>query len=190
MAPNRRARFWEYALPEGHRRRRPLGCCFADRVAPDLAGNPLETRSTHLRQTNTPQTATRARWHKQWQLLGEARHEPIGRGGGKPKGTRWGNGTHNANAPAPRISPSPKASPKGALAGVQRAIQPPSWDEYRTRPSARGRCARAEGVGLPEARCTAEAKLRRGPGRRPSRSDAQAGAPSREIRPRRRRRVA
>ena len=49
-------------------------------------------RRTHLK------TATRARWHKQGQLLGEARHEPIGRGGGKPKGTRWGNATHHANA--------------------------------------------------------------------------------------------
>ena len=27
---------------------------FAARVAPDLAGSPLETRSTHLRQTDTP----------------------------------------------------------------------------------------------------------------------------------------
>ena len=27
---------------------------FAARVAPGLAGSPLETRSTHLRQTNTP----------------------------------------------------------------------------------------------------------------------------------------
>ena len=97
---------------------------FAARVAPDLAGSPLETRSTHLRQTNTPQTATRARWHKQGQLLGEARHDQIGRGNGSPNLARWRNANARPNAPAPRISPSPKASPKGALAGVQRTIQP------------------------------------------------------------------
>ena len=73
---------------------------FADRVAPVIRGESVGSakhtstaRRTHLK------TATRARWHKQGQLLGEARHEPIGRGGGKPKGTRWGNATHNTTPP-------------------------------------------------------------------------------------------
>ena len=45
-------------------------------------------------------------------------------GVGSPKGNRWRNADARPNAPAPRISPSPQASPKGALAGVQRTIQP------------------------------------------------------------------
>ena len=36
---------------------------------------------------------------KQGQLWGEERHNLIGRGGGKPKGTRWGNAKHEPTPP-------------------------------------------------------------------------------------------
>ena len=128
---------------------------------PSFAENPLEARdwseaeigqakrspyhTSTARRTHL-KTATRARWHKQGQLLGEARHEPIGRGGGKPKGTRWGNATHNTTPPmgtrqshrwedAPRTStPTPPRRAEG-----QRTIQPPSWDFFSHSPLGAGK---------------------------------------------------
>ena len=118
LAPNRRAQFWEYALPEGHRRRRPLGCCFAARVAPDLAGNPLETRDwseAEIGQAKrSPYHTSTADEHtlkgdrpaeredKQGTMEAHSMQRARRGGGGSPNLARWRNADARPNAPAPR----------------------------------------------------------------------------------------
>ena len=53
-------------------------------------------------------------------------------GVGSPKGNRWRNADARPNAPAPRISPSPKASPK-------------VWPDRRSPPKAVARGLRTSG---------------------------------------------
>ena len=91
-------------------------------------------RRTHLK------TATRARWHKQGQLLGEARHDQIGRRNGSPNLARWRNANARPNAPAPKVSPR-RRRPEGRTSGGATHNSAIVWDYSRTRPSARGRCA-------------------------------------------------
>ena len=120
---------------------------FAACVAPTSRGESVESakhtstaRRTHHKPRPAPDGAKRE------QLLGRARHEPIGRGGGKSPKPPLERARHNANAAKGNTAePSlgRRTAHLNANAAAPRpratAIQPPSWDEHRTRSWARGR---------------------------------------------------
>ena len=114
LVEKRRARFWEYALPEGHRRRRPLGCCVSRPRRPRSRGKSVgnakhtSTADEHTLKGDRPAE----RKDKQGTMEAHSMQRARRGGGGSPNLTRWRNAKHNAHAPAPRVSPSPKASPK------------------------------------------------------------------------------